>query len=333
MSRISIILPVYNVEKYIVKSIQSVLAQTYTNFELLIIDDGSPDNSIALAKQFKDTRIKIFQKKNGGLSDARNYGLERAEGEYIYFMDSDDWIEPDLLEDNIKLLKKQGANVVVFGYWQDDEDKAGQLIKSTEEKVPALYIEKSKQDLPIDNDILGLLGYAWNKVYRTSFLKESNIKFEKDTSLVEDILFNSQVYHLTDTLIFNDSCYYHYLNRPVRTLMKQFHTDLFALKKRKVKVVEGFLKDWGVDLEKRQRIKAFGVVGGIRYCIHNLYAYKNQLSSRQKKQLVCSMLQDSMTKKYIDFYQPQNNRDRFYKLLIKFGMVSLITKLAAASKR
>src|SRR5690606_12181953 len=94
MPKVSIILPCYNVEKHIAKSIQSVLAQTYADFELLVVIDGSPDNSKTIAEKYalNDNRIKVFEKPNGGLSDARNYGLERAKGEWITFVDSDDWI-------------------------------------------------------------------------------------------------------------------------------------------------------------------------------------------------------------------------------------------------
>ena len=90
MPKVSIILPCYNVEKYLARSIESALAQSYTDFELLVIIDGSPDNSKSIAEQYaqQDDRVKVFEKENGGLSDARNYGIERAKGEFIYFMDS-----------------------------------------------------------------------------------------------------------------------------------------------------------------------------------------------------------------------------------------------------
>ena len=121
---ISIILPVYNVENYIEKAVLSVLKQTYVNFELLIINDGTKDNSIKrIEKYTSDSRLKIFHKENGGLSDARNFGLERAQGDYVYFMDSDDFIESDLLALCIDKIEKENVPVVVFGYFLDTEDK------------------------------------------------------------------------------------------------------------------------------------------------------------------------------------------------------------------
>ena len=102
MSRISVsvIIPVYNLAKYLSKCLESVLAQTYANFEIIAIDDGSTDDSAAILKKYaeKDKRVKPILKANGGVSSARNAGLDKAEGEYIFFLDGDDWIEPETLE-------------------------------------------------------------------------------------------------------------------------------------------------------------------------------------------------------------------------------------------
>ena len=104
--KISVIIPVYNVEKYLDKCIMSVINQSYKNLEIIIVDDGSTDNSRVLCDKYAkiDNRIKVFHKKNGGLSDARNFGLKHATGEFIAFLDSDDWVDKDLykiLYDNI----------------------------------------------------------------------------------------------------------------------------------------------------------------------------------------------------------------------------------------
>lgn len=332
MPKISVILPCYNVEKYIAKSIQSVLNQTYTDFELLVVIDGSPDNSKAIAEDFNDERITIYEKPNGGLSDARNYGLERAEGEFVYFMDSDDWIEPDLLLDNIAIIAEKDIDVVIFGYIQDDEDTEGRVINSKSMVPPKICLEKGKDNFPTDSHIIGLLGYAWNKIYRKSLLQNNNLKFEKGTSLIEDILFNSQVYQKVTTICFNDKCYYHYLNREVPTLMKKFHANSFDLTKRRIFAVDDFLKDWKVEEAIREQRKAAGVVGGIRGRIHNLYAYKNQLSEKEVKNYIRKMLNDPLTEKYVRLYQTKTKKDLLYKLMIKYKMINILTFFAKATK-
>ena len=126
--RFSIIIPVYNVEMYISKCIESVKGQTLTDFECLIIDDGTKDKSIEKAIETigNDERFKIYHKANGGLSDARNYGIDKATGEYLFFLDSDDYIGNTLLEDTYNMAKKCDSDIVCFDMmyvYDNDEEK------------------------------------------------------------------------------------------------------------------------------------------------------------------------------------------------------------------
>src|SRR5699024_2598369 len=107
LDKITVIVPAHNTGRFIAKTLYSVIAQTYTNFEVLVIDDGSTDHTYDVASSVKDNRIKVFRTSHEGLSAARNYGLKKASGDFIYFLDSDDWIEPDLLDKNLNCLKKE----------------------------------------------------------------------------------------------------------------------------------------------------------------------------------------------------------------------------------
>lgn len=330
MPKVSIILPCYNVEKYVAKSIQSVLNQTYTDFELLVIIDGSPDNSKAVAEMFADERITIFEKSNGGLSDARNYGLERANGEFVYFMDSDDWIERDLVEKTIELLEKQHLNVVIFGYIQDDEDKEGNLVASTETIPQLRSLRKRDSSVEVDAHLLGLLGYAWNKVYRRSFLKVNNLNFEKGISLVEDILFNVQIYQKLNEIYFINKAFYHYLNRPNATLIKQFHPDSFQLKLKRNKVIQQLFENW--NFQNKEETIAFSQIHGIRYCIHNMFSYKNDLSFREKTTYIQEMVSHPFTREVIGSYHPKSTKDKVFQVLIKNRQAVLLAVLAQIIK-
>ncbi len=330
MPKISVILPCYNVEKYLARSINSVLTQTYANFELLVIIDGSPDNSLKIAESFKSSKINIFEKENGGLSDARNYGLERASGKYVYFMDSDDWIEPNLLEDNILIIEQANLDFIIFGYRQDDEDSQGNLIDSKDMLPHLVNLSKGDKNLNLDLHHLGLMGYAWNKIYRRKFLIENNLRFEKGVSLVEDILFNSQVYNLSETIRFNNKAYYHYINRPVITLMKMFYPNSFELKKRKIEVLKILFNHWNIS--NNDELVSSTLVQSIRYCIHNLFSYRNQLSFYEKAQYVKKMYECGLTKEFIKFYVPKSSKDKIYKFFIKNRMVLLTCLVARVIK-
>ncbi|QLE02798.1 glycosyltransferase family 2 protein [Galbibacter sp. BG1] len=334
-SFVSIIMPVYNVEDYIEKAIESVINQTYKNFELLIIDDGSPDESIAKAITFqqKDPRIEIFHKKNGGLSDARNYGLEKSKGEFIYFLDSDDWIEPDLLEKCIKSVANPQNDVVVFGYHLDTVDNDDKLIHNEKMYSNSITItQENAKDVKIDDTLLNLIGYAWNKLYRASLLKDHDLFFEKGTSLIEDILFNTQVYKKAVQIQFIPNALYHYINRQRETLIKTFHKDAYQLILKKHYSLKSLLDHWGFEGRKRNRILAQSIVLGIKYAISNLLSYNNNLSAKEKRDYINYIYQHKETKKYIDFYTPKTKSDIIYKKLIKYRLVALTIYLKSWKK-
>ena len=117
--KFSIIVPIYNIELYVDKCINSILNQTYSNFEIIAVNDGSTDNSIKVLESINDSRLSIFTKINGGLSSARNYGLKKATGDYIWFLDGDDYIENNSLEILEKIISKEQSEVVCFPFYKD----------------------------------------------------------------------------------------------------------------------------------------------------------------------------------------------------------------------
>lgn len=320
MPKISIILPCYNVEKYIAKSIDSVLAQSYSDFELLAVIDGSPDDSKAIAEEYaiKDNRIKVLNKPNGGLSDARNYGLERANGEYIYFMDSDDWIEPTLLEDNLKIVEEENLDFIIFGYIQDDENTDGELINSKEQVPNIKEWVRGDSNIEIDSHHLGLLGYAWNKIYRKSFLDEHKFRFKKGISLVEDILFNAPIYKDSTKLRFNNKAYYHYMFRPVVTLMRTYHPNFWELKKMRITAIGSFMDSW--DINNRKEVLAYSFINGMRESIHSMFAYKNQLNNSQKINNIKEMYSDDISRELIKYYKGNSLKDKIHCFMVKYKL-------------
>lgn len=324
MKKVSIILPCYNVEQFLAKSIQSVLTQTYTDFELLVVIDGSPDKSKQIADKFAETdsRIKVFEKENGGLSDARNYGLERAKGEFVYFMDSDDWVEPNLLEDNLKIVEEENLDFVVFGYIQDNEDISGNVLNSVRVFPKVEKYRKGDKDLNIDSYHLGLLGYAWNKLYRRSFIVHNNLRFQKGISLVEDILYNSEIYAISDIICFNTESYYHYINRPSPTLVKKFHKNAFDLIILRNNAIKQFLEAWHYPLNKSFELLANNFIVGLRYCLNNIFQSENLSLSSQIKNIK-NIYNDDATKSHVIGYTPTTKLEKLLKYLIKNKLVIL----------
>ena len=187
---VSIIVPIYNVENYLVECINSVLAQTYTNFELLLVNDGSTDNSGIICNSFlvKDNRIRVFNKDNGGLSSARNYGLDKSIGDYIIFLDSDDyWLSTDCLEKLVKVAVDYNADIVRGEYKEVDEVGADLLLKD--------FSYKSDKQLKIlsssefYNWIINGENFSVLFLFRKK-LFDSGLRYDEQRSFQEDIELN-----------------------------------------------------------------------------------------------------------------------------------------------
>lgn len=169
---VSIVVPVYNVEHYLDKCIKSLMQQSYRNIEIILVNDGSTDNSLFICQKYKknDKRIKIINKKNGGLSDARNYGIDKATGFYITFVDSDDWLDEDAIEIAVKYLKENNADISIYGM-SIDSDKKVMKVKKPKRK----YVLDSEKALIYLNSFKEIDVSACNKLYKKSLF--SKIRF------------------------------------------------------------------------------------------------------------------------------------------------------------
>lgn len=204
--KLSVIMPVYNTQEYLKDAIESVLNSKKLDFELLIIDDGSTDESGKICDQYTlaDQRIKVFHKKNGGLSSARNRGLEIATGEYIGFVDSDDMVSPDMFHDMIKCAEERGADIVCCGI-----DYLGTVHHCT--VTPANVEEYSNgacQQLLLRKDGVG--DYYPNKIYKREILLNTNWGGFPEGKLFEDIYTQFKVFHYANKVVSMNKYYYLY---------------------------------------------------------------------------------------------------------------------------
>ena len=203
----SIIVPVYNVEKYIAKCIESILQQSFSDFELILVDDGSPDNCGEICDKYaeKDNRISVIHKENGGLSSARNCGLKQVHGQYVMFVDSDDWLLPDALEEICN-----GCNplpdLVVFNiqyHYENDSIVISSSLPKKDKETAEEYMHNVAQQKLFNNLI------ACNKAYCSKFLKENDIHFIEGI-LHEDGPFFHTTLSFAKTVVFVDKPLYSY---------------------------------------------------------------------------------------------------------------------------
>ena len=204
---ISIIIPVYKVEKYLEKCIQSVINQTYENLQIILVDDGSPDNCGKICDEYakKDHRIEVIHKSNGGLSDARNKGLEMAKGEYIGFVDSDDYIEADMYEVLYNLLKQYNADVSICNFYTVSQGKIS--IKNADNGINEYNRIEILKEILLDKNIQS---YAWNKLYKKELFDEIKYPIGKK---YEDIGTTFYLLEKCNKVVVTGKSEYYYINR------------------------------------------------------------------------------------------------------------------------
>lgn len=222
MVKISVIVPVYNVEKYISKCLLSLKQQTYSNIEVLIVDDGTKDNSIKIAEEIigTDSRFKIMHKENGGLGDARNYGVLHSTGDFLSFIDSDDFIDPDFFESAADVIEKENCDLVIFDFIRYFSDEK-QIVK----KCNFVKLDKYSAVRTISN--------ACNKIIRKSVWVDNDLCFPvglwyEDIAVIPAILsYTSKIgyvehshyyYRMRDESITNQSGY----NKKVMDILSSF---------------------------------------------------------------------------------------------------------------
>ena len=237
---ISIIIPVYKVEKYLEKCIQSVINQTYENLQIIVVDDGSPDNCGKICDEYakKDHRIEVIHKSNGGLSDARNKGLEIAKGEYIGFVDSDDYIEADMYEVLYNLLKQYNADVSICNFYTVSQGKIS--IKNADNGINEYNRIEILKEILLDKNIQS---YAWNKLYKKELFDEIKYPIEKK---YEDIGTTFYLLEKCNKVVVTGKSEYYYINRQdsiVNNVTESTITDYIELIMQRYDYIEENIKE------------------------------------------------------------------------------------------
>ncbi len=226
--KVSIIVPVYNGEKYIDRCANNLMAQTYDNVEFILVDDGSTDKTPAICDRYAsvDSRFLVVHKENGGLSSARNAGTDKATGDYLFYYDVDDDISSTLVEENIKLAVEHDADVVFYGFWYYDvdcnkriENLMGESFYGNKDQFFYGILNKT-----IDHEVFNA---PWNKMYKVSFLRENNLRFLPEFPIYEDIIFASRMLMFADKIVVNDKMYYTYYVRSSGSLITKYVDGYF----------------------------------------------------------------------------------------------------------
>ncbi len=275
MEKLSILIPVYNVEKYIEKAIQSVLEQTYSNFELILLNDGSTDESLSIIERYaqKDNRIKYASRDNRGLLKTRIDLINMATGKYSMFLDADDWIERETLEKMYKLIKKNECDVVrcnkVKEVIQENRKIYMQHFNINEKKVNFEEFQEKVYPYFINT-------YICNSVVaqliKTKYLKEIDINL--DVSMAEDLNFNLDLYSKIKSISFMEDYFYHYRYNNESITTSNINLSGISKKVNDVKFVYSqlleYIKKWNMDTEKNREIIMKRIINEMLICTKQL---------------------------------------------------------------
>lgn len=229
---ISIVVPVYKVEKYLNKCVDSILNQTYKDLEIILVDDGSPDGCPQICDDYakKDSRIKVVHKKNGGLMSARQTGLEAAAGAYIGFVDGDDWIEPDMYMHFYHAVSKYQPDIVVSEFYSENENE----LVTSNQNLSKPFFTKDEMIQEVYPFMLykapyfhfGVFPCCWAKLYKKDLLEKCLYSVPLETKIGEDAAFTYPCFLLAERLAYVDKPCYHYVNSREQSITTAYDADM-----------------------------------------------------------------------------------------------------------
>ena len=297
MPKVSIIIPVYNVEKYLDRCVQSAMNQTLWDIEIILVDDESPDNCPQLCDEYakKDSRIKVIHKKNGGLGFARNSGLDVTTGEYVTFLDSDDFVDLFTYEHLYKIAKAENIDAVYYKFKRfnfenniHESTPINDIIEYKDEEIKELMLDIIASEPSAKNDHK-IQCSSCTAMYRMDVIKQNNVRFHSERELIsEDLIFNLDFLKHASKVTFNNGEYYHYRVNPI-SLTSKVRND----RVKKIKILYTYINDhitkWGLDYNKAEERNIRLFIGGCRNAITNYLTNGKDKRKWIKEQLEMSI--------------------------------------------
>lgn len=310
---ISVIVPVYNVENYLRQCISSLLSQSYTHFELLIVDDGSTDQSGMICDEYasQDSRIRVVHKNNGGVSSARNFGLDMAKGEYICFVDSDDWVQKDYLKDLLR-YSKEGVDFIISDYM---------YVNGSYHYLPPTpsAVVGGVEILLSDYSRLRSCYSPYGKLFRLSIIRKYNLYFDVFVHYGEDRLFNFNYLRYVNQVAISSGINYCYCRREGSLIYKQydFEQEFYAYRKSQ-ELIREFIQEKNIrNPEIISLLNAMTCDFANR--LINVIYHSSEWNYKERMGLL-KRIDTRMMGKYM---YPMNTKERIIKWLLYLGLASV----------
>lgn len=327
---ISIVVPVYNVEKYLDKCIESILRQTFEDFELILVDDGSPDNSGKICDEWakKDSRIKVIHQKNGGLPNARNTGINNATGRYIAFVDSDDWVEKDFLSVLYSGITENNADIVQCNYSRVFDSGREDFIQYKNEIWDRQHIEKVIMPQLANYIPVNMSNSRWNKIYRSDIARKAIEYGDEKIVMGEDFLMNIAAVALSEKVVILDTPPMYKYRYNINSISTGYNKERKYNEKYFYKNISDIATHFGYKSDKIHRSENW------RYGYYIFECAISDLSRREKKREINDIL--ALIDKKIWYKEIKNYRTFAEKLcmyMVYFHLTGLMLILADIRKK
>ena len=324
MPVVSVIMPVYKVEEFVGKAIESVLSQTFRDIELLAVDDGSPDRSGEICDSYaaEDSRVYVIHQQNAGAPAARNAALDKASGKYVYFIDSDDWIESDMLEKMVSLAEENHAELIVTGfcmeYYQDGENVTYRT--PCPDKTYA-SIENFRRDA-CHYFNSSLLSLPWNKLFLREPIESRGIRF-MDTKWDDHHFCMDFLMDCKSVVLSSMTKYHWYRSRKgSETMINYSDVNMFDKRREHFQHILRLYRHWKIKDEASLDAISCYYSGRLAQCVQEL-ADNKDVSSKEKRERVKRLLDDRMTKAALGHAHSLSRKMKIMTLPMKLGSVRL----------
>lgn len=298
---VSIIIPMYNAERTLQRCLNSICNQEYSNIEIILVNDGSTDQTLFLCDKIQenDSRVIIVNKENGGVASARNAGIEKSTGQYILFVDCDDYIELDTISKIMPLSEENNLDMVIFGIQMDYVDEKYSVQKKYNEELCA-FDAKSIQKVVFESCFNGLLYSPCNKLYCADIIKKEKIFFENNEEPIEDILFNCNYMQHINRVCVVEETFYHYVKEQKESEVTKYRKNLWKQAEKRSESLRELFSYWNMNEKECELWLCEEYIGGKADCISNWYRHGSKVTGKEKRgEIVQNILCNSQFKKAV----------------------------------
>lgn len=340
-TKISVIMPVYKVERYLHRAVDSILAQTFKEYELILVDDGSPDRSGEICDKYAavNPAIQVIHKENGGAPSARNVAMEQAGGKYFFFMDSDDWCEPGMLEDLYRLAEENDAQLVVSGFYIDTYYSDTRHITQNQVYRKIAYADQQAfRDEAYRLFDRNLLYTPWNKLYRADYIKARGIRFP--ATFWDDFPFNLAVLRDVERVVVTDRQYYHFIRARAESETAKYNPRMYEKREEEHRWMMELYAYWNIQDEGSKEMIARRYIERVVGCIENVTSVNCKLSRPEKKREIRKIVDNPEVGRQIAFSRSRSFMMRTIvwpirrrNVFLTFWMCNLISFVKGRSTR